>query len=236
MMNRSVRSILVMLALVLALAEPVPAGGPSPDQRNEVLGICPQSDTNISQTCNLADGSLVCDTAATACGVTTPFSATLVVSVTDDPPCDNDQTLACGVDNPDANCPGLTSTKGTTTVTLMGRRRKNKTLDKGGRPFTLSQTFSSCDFPGTVCAPDPCDVTFTAFCCFAVRMTEKSLPQASELVYRPGPASQPVRRGERHAGDRLGERALARRPQRRDRRAPEQRRVRRRDRFPVRGR
>ncbi len=164
-MNRSARSILVMLALALAAVEPVLAGGPSPDQRNEVLEICPQSDTNSSQTCNVVDGSLVCDTAATACGVTTPLAATLVVSVEDDPPCDNDQTL-----------------------TLTGRRRKNRTLDKGGRPFTLSQTFSSCDFPGTVCAPDPCDVTFTAFCCFAVRMTEKSLPQVSELVYRPVPA------------------------------------------------
>src|SRR5207247_322196 len=83
---------------------------------------------------------VACATAPTACGVTTPLAATLVVSVEDDPPCDNDQTLACGVDNPDANCPGLTSTKGTTTVTLTGRRRKNRTLDKGGRPFTLSQT------------------------------------------------------------------------------------------------
>ena len=186
-MNRSARSILVMLALALAAVEPVLAGGPSPDQRNEVLEICPQSDTNSSQTCNVVDGSLVCDTAATACGVTTPFAATLVVSVKDDPPCDNDQTLACGVDNPDSNCPGLTSTKGTTSVTLAGRRRKNRTLDKGGRPFTLSKTFPSCDFPTAVCDANPCDVNFTAFCCFAVRMTEKSLPQASELVYRPVP-------------------------------------------------
>jgi hypothetical protein len=120
--------------------------------------------------------------------VTTPFSATLVVSVKDDPPCDNDQTLACGVDNPDSNCPGLTSTKGTTSVTLTGRRRKNRTLDKGGRPFTLSKTFPSCDFPTAVCDANPCDVNFTAFCCFAVRMTEKSLPSANELIYRPVPA------------------------------------------------
>src|SRR5438552_12573707 len=132
-MKRALASLGFALALV---ASPAIAAGPSPDQRNETLAICPDT----SQMCTLSGSTLVCDSSSTtACGVNAAFPATLVLTVNDDPPCDNDSDLACGVANPNTTCSALTSTTGTTTVTISGRKRRKRTFANGGMPFSLSQ-------------------------------------------------------------------------------------------------
>ena len=194
------RSFVVSLALVLAahLAAPPPsrAGSPGPAPREVLLHDCASGSgtcttSNNEAVCSDASNPCTCSLSGTTCPainvVAGPFNADLVLSVTDNPTCDNDPFVACGADS--SPCTTSAGSMSTVDVSIQGRLKRNDNgKGKGGRPFSAEQIFGTCDVGIHSCSSgDP------ALLCSnnGERLTESLLLQtfARDIAWQPLPSS-----------------------------------------------
>jgi hypothetical protein len=195
-MKSFVVSMLFVFALHFAAPPVSHAGSPGPAPREVLLHTCPSdagacTTSNNEASCSDPSGPCTCATSGAPCPpinvVAGPVTADLVLTATDNPTCDSDATLVCGTDIP--GCTNSAGSLSTLDILVRGRFRKNDgSKDKGGKPFSVEQSFSSC-----VLGVHSCSSGDPALLCSnnGARLTESLLLEtfARDIAWQPLPSS-----------------------------------------------